>query len=177
VTKAISEQVTVYGWAGRRMIGGGFRPSTPPVWFRTALALEVALRSRGFVATPPHDAGCRIINDAVRTLCCRDSSTQEQQRRKLPTRGSTPSPGSTGRFGMPQNKFRRGFLDGWSSIRGSEPAPSIPACSVEPGTDAYRAGVTRGVQAAQGEPPADETAVTDTWLDNALRRPHRPRST
>jgi hypothetical protein len=29
---------------------------------------------------------------------------------------------------MPQNAFRRGFLDGWSSLRGDEPAPTIPAC-------------------------------------------------
>jgi hypothetical protein len=78
---------------------------------------------------------------------------------------------------MPQNKFRRGFLDGWSSIRGSEPAPSIPAFSVEPGADPYRVGVARGVRDAKAKPPADDAAATDAWLDNALRRPHRPTRT
>jgi hypothetical protein len=78
---------------------------------------------------------------------------------------------------MPQNKFRRGFLDGWSSIRGSEPAPKIPACSIEPGADAYRAGVTRGVQEARAKPKASGTVTTDTWIDNALRRPNRSSST
>jgi len=72
---------------------------------------------------------------------------------------------------MPQNVFRRGFLDGWSSIRGSEPAPTIPACSLEPGGDPYRAGVALGVREAHASP---RTAVTgpsaiETWFDNALR--------
>jgi hypothetical protein len=75
---------------------------------------------------------------------------------------------------MTQNKFRRGFLDGWSSIRGSEPAPTIPMMLPEPGRDPYRAGVARGVQEAQAKPASDGTATTDTWLDNALHRPHRP---
>jgi hypothetical protein len=78
---------------------------------------------------------------------------------------------------MPQNKFRRGFLDGWSSIRGSEPAPSIPACSVEPGKDPYRVGVARGVLEARAKPPAGGTVTTDAWIDNALRRPRRPTRT
>ena len=48
-------------------------------------------------------------------------------------------------LGMPQNAFRRGFVDGRSSIRGSEAAPTVPAYSAEPGKDPYRAGVARGV--------------------------------
>jgi hypothetical protein len=73
---------------------------------------------------------------------------------------------------MPLNAFRRGFLDGWSSIRGSEPALTIPACSVEPGTDPYRAGVARGAQEARVKPPAiDRTLTIDVWIHNALRRP------
>jgi hypothetical protein len=71
---------------------------------------------------------------------------------------------------MPQNKFRRGFLDGWSSIRGSEPAPTIPACSVESDMDAYRAGIASGVQEAQAKRPTSGTATADEWIDNALRR-------
>jgi hypothetical protein len=77
---------------------------------------------------------------------------------------------------VPQNKFRRGYLDGWSSIRGSEPAPPIPACTVEPGKDAYRAGVARGVQEARTKRPAKGTATADEWLENALRRQRRPPS-
>jgi hypothetical protein len=78
---------------------------------------------------------------------------------------------------MPQNAFRRGFFDGWSSIRGSEPAPAVPPCSVEPGKeDPYRAGVVRGVQEARAKPKTAGTETTDTSLDNALRRPHRPSS-
>jgi hypothetical protein len=75
---------------------------------------------------------------------------------------------------MPQSAFRKGFVDGWSSIRGSEPAPTIPACSVEPGMAPYRAGVARGVREAQAKPIARGTATTDGWIDNALRRAHRP---
>jgi hypothetical protein len=77
---------------------------------------------------------------------------------------------------MPQSAFRRGFLDGWSSIRGGEPALTIPACSVEPDSDPYRAGVACGVQEARVKPPVSETATTDAWLDKALRRSHRPSS-
>jgi hypothetical protein len=64
---------------------------------------------------------------------------------------------------MPLNAFRRGFLDGWSSIRDSEPAPTIPACSVEPGDDPYQAGFARGVQ----EACAGRAAA---WLINAPGR-------
>jgi hypothetical protein len=71
---------------------------------------------------------------------------------------------------MPQNAIRRGFLDGWSSIRGSEPAPAIPPCSLEPGGDAYRAGVALGVREAQVNPKsAWGPSAIDTWFDNALR--------
>jgi hypothetical protein len=78
---------------------------------------------------------------------------------------------------VPQNKFGRGFLGGWSSIRGSEPAPPIPTYSGEVGRDPYRAGIARGVQEAQVKPPTTETPMTDAWIDNALRRPRRPTST
>jgi hypothetical protein len=78
---------------------------------------------------------------------------------------------------MPQNKFRRGFLDSWLMIRGNEPPPAVPACTVEPGADPYRAGVARGVRDAKAKPPADDAAATDAWLDSALRRPHRPTRT
>jgi hypothetical protein len=78
---------------------------------------------------------------------------------------------------MPNNAFRNGFLDGWSSIRGDEPAPAIAACSVEPGTDAYRTGIARGVQEACAERPTNRTATMDAWQDKALRRSHRPWST
>jgi hypothetical protein len=77
---------------------------------------------------------------------------------------------------MPQNAFRRGFFDGWSSIRGRE-RPTIPAYSVEPGKDPYRAGVARGVQEACAKPPTGGIATADGWIDNALRRPRRPQST
>jgi hypothetical protein len=72
---------------------------------------------------------------------------------------------------MPQNAFRRGFLDGWSSIRGSEPAPTIPPCPLEPGRDAYRAGVALGVREAQASPKSEVTGASaiETWFDNALR--------
>ncbi len=71
---------------------------------------------------------------------------------------------------MGKNSFRRGFLDGWSSIRGSEPAPSISACSLDPGDkDPYRAGIARGVQEAHAKPRASGTAAPDVWLDRALR--------
>jgi hypothetical protein len=49
---------------------------------------------------------------------------------------------------MPQQSFKKGYLDGWSSIRGNEPAPPVPPCSVEPGENAYRAGVVRAVREA-----------------------------
>jgi hypothetical protein len=48
---------------------------------------------------------------------------------------------------MPQEAFRRGYLDAWS-IRGNGFAPSVPAYSVEPGEDPYRAGVARAVRDA-----------------------------
>jgi hypothetical protein len=47
----------------------------------------------------------------------------------------------------PQEAFRRGYLDAWS-IRGDGLAPSVPAYSVEPGEDPYRAGVARAVSDA-----------------------------
>jgi hypothetical protein len=72
---------------------------------------------------------------------------------------------------MPQSAFRRGFLDGWSSIRGSEPAPTIPPCSLEPGRDAYRAGVALGVREAQANPKSAVSgqSAIDTWFYNALQ--------
>jgi hypothetical protein len=71
---------------------------------------------------------------------------------------------------MPQNAFRRGFLDGWSSIRGSEPGPTIPTFSVGPGTDPYRAGVACGVrEAANLKTAAKGSSAIDAWFDNALR--------
>jgi hypothetical protein len=57
---------------------------------------------------------------------------------------------------MPQSAFRRGFPDGWSSMRGNEPTPTIPAYSVEPGTDPYRAGVAGGMR----EAASPKSAVT-----------------
>jgi hypothetical protein len=66
---------------------------------------------------------------------------------------------------VPSNDFRKGFLDGWSSVRGSEPAPSIPACSVERGTDPYRAGFVRGVKEVRAKPPVSGTATTDVLMD------------
>jgi hypothetical protein len=72
---------------------------------------------------------------------------------------------------MPQNAFRQGFLAGWSSIRGDEPAPILPAFSAEPGRDPYRAGIARGVKEAQAEPAASDAGTLDTWIDGALRRP------
>jgi hypothetical protein len=76
---------------------------------------------------------------------------------------------------VPQNAFRKGFLAGWSSIRGSEPAPTIPACTVEPGKDPYRAGVARGVQ-DQANQATKGTVTPEAWIDEALRRPRRPTS-
>jgi hypothetical protein len=72
---------------------------------------------------------------------------------------------------MPQNAFRRGFLDGWSSIRGSEPAPTIPPFSLEPRRDAYRAGVALGVREAQANPKSAVSgqSAIETWFDNAVR--------
>jgi hypothetical protein len=72
---------------------------------------------------------------------------------------------------MPQNAFRRGFLDGWSSIRGSEPAPTVPAIALEPGRNPYRAGVACGVHEAQSSPRSAVTGLSaiETWFDNALR--------
>jgi hypothetical protein len=70
---------------------------------------------------------------------------------------------------MPQNAFRSGFLAGWSSIRGNEPAPTIPTCSVETGTNPYRAGVARGVrEAANPKTAATGSLAIDAWFDNAL---------
>jgi hypothetical protein len=74
---------------------------------------------------------------------------------------------------MPQNAFKKGFADGWSSIRGSEPVPTPPVFSAEPGRDPYRAGVARGVKEAQVKPSAG-TLDADTWINNALRRLWRP---
>jgi hypothetical protein len=73
-----------------------------------------------------------------------------------------PNPGSalpTRRASLPGNvdvnkttrnapeAFRRGYLDAWS-IRDDEPTPPVPAYSVEPGEDPYRAGVARAVRDA-----------------------------
>jgi hypothetical protein len=71
---------------------------------------------------------------------------------------------------MPQGAFRRGFLDGWSTLRGREPAPAIPAYSVERGTDPYRAGVACGVrEAASPKSAVTGPSAMETWFDNALR--------
>jgi hypothetical protein len=49
---------------------------------------------------------------------------------------------------MPQEVFRKGYLDAWSSIRGNEPAPPVQPHSIELGEDPYRAGVARAVREA-----------------------------
>jgi hypothetical protein len=66
--------------------------------------------------------------------------------------------------------FGRASLTAGSSIRGSEPAPTVPAYSLELGAGPCRAGVARGVQEARAKPPATGADTMDTWLDNALRR-------
>jgi hypothetical protein len=52
---------------------------------------------------------------------------------------------------VPKNTFTKGFRDGWSSIRGNEPAPPVPAYSADPGENPYRAGVVRGVREASAK--------------------------
>jgi hypothetical protein len=69
-----------------------------------------------------------------------------------------------------------GFLDGWSSIPGSEPAPTVRAYSLELGADPCPAGVARGVQEARAKPPGTGADTMDTWLDNAALRRSAPRS-
>jgi hypothetical protein len=75
---------------------------------------------------------------------------------------------------MPRNSFRKGYIDGWSSIRGDEPAPPVPAYSAEPGKSPYRVGVVRGVKdacaKAHSKPMASGSGGTDAWLESALRR-------
>ena len=75
---------------------------------------------------------------------------------------------------MPLNKFRRGFLDGWASIRGTDPAPKIPTFAAQPGVDPYRVGIARGVAAARAEPQG--AISTEARIDNALGRPQRPKT-
>ena len=67
--------------------------------------------------------------------------------------------------------FKRGYLDAWS-IRGDGLAPPVPAYSVEPGEDPYRAGVARAVRDAARKALATTTGrpATEIWLNSALRR-------
>jgi hypothetical protein len=75
---------------------------------------------------------------------------------------------------MPQDAFRKGFLDGWSSLRGDEPAPPVPVLSVERGEDTYRSGVARAVSASRSKARLKSTVAgteaMDAWFDKALRR-------
>jgi hypothetical protein len=67
--------------------------------------------------------------------------------------------------------FKRGYLDAWS-IRGDGLAPPVPAYSVEPGEDPYRAGVARAVRDAATKALATATGrpAMEIWLNSALRR-------
>jgi hypothetical protein len=67
--------------------------------------------------------------------------------------------------------FERGYLDAWS-IRGDGLAPPVPAYSVEPGEDPYRAGVARAVRDAARKALATTTGrpAMEIWLNSALRR-------
>jgi hypothetical protein len=58
----------------------------------------------------------------------------------------TPNVSGTTRE-TPEEAFRKGYLDAWS-IRDNATAPLVPAYSVEPGEDPYRAGVARAVRDA-----------------------------
>jgi hypothetical protein len=75
---------------------------------------------------------------------------------------------------MSQKTFTKGFLDGWSYLRGDEPAPPAPAFSVESGSEPYRAGIAHGVREAcsKAHPKSTVTGTSpiDGWIDCALRR-------
>jgi hypothetical protein len=60
---------------------------------------------------------------------------------------------------MPQEVFRKGYLDAWSSIRGNEPAPPVRPHSIEWGEDPYRAGVARAVREAGAKALGDAQRV------------------
>ncbi len=67
--------------------------------------------------------------------------------------------------------FKRGYLDAWS-IRGDGLAPPVPAYSVEPGEDPYRAGVARAVRDAARKALATATGrpAMEIWFNSVLRR-------
>jgi hypothetical protein len=60
---------------------------------------------------------------------------------------------------MPQEVFRKGYLDAWSSIRGNEPAPPILPHSIELAEEQYRAGVARAVREAGAKALRDAPRV------------------
>jgi hypothetical protein len=73
-----------------------------------------------------------------------------------------------------QKAFTKGFVDGWSYLRGDEPAPATPAYSAESGSEPYRAGIALGVREACSKARLTSTvtgtSAIDGWIDCALRR-------
>jgi hypothetical protein len=73
---------------------------------------------------------------------------------------------------VPETTFKNGYIAGWQSIRGAEPAPDAPPFQVPAGATPYLAGVALGVRDACNSIPAkrDKENSIDEWLDGALRR-------
>jgi hypothetical protein len=82
---------------------------------------------------------------------------------ELPCRGNA----------MPHNAFRKGYVEGWSSIRGIEHISDIPATAISMDDGPYRAGVKQVIRDACAYVPSSgitKAAELDQWFSSALQR-------
>jgi hypothetical protein len=53
---------------------------------------------------------------------------------------------------MDQDSFRRGYIAGWQSVKGSDEHPDVPEAPAEVGVSLYLVGFSRGVRDAKLAP-------------------------
>jgi hypothetical protein len=72
---------------------------------------------------------------------------------------------------MTHDAFRKGYLDGWRSIKGPDQTPGVPARgSITLGEAPYRAGVALGIRDASYSTNSDCPTTLEGWIERALRR-------
>ena len=72
---------------------------------------------------------------------------------------------------MSEGLFKKGYVDGWRWIRGTEEPTCVPSQEQGELSDPYLAGLARAIRdaGAAPTPPESEEEAVESWLRRALR--------